>query len=126
MTMDVIAEQYEFDVKLSRSGTDPFDLGDAVTNVPWTVIHHSPTGFEWGYSGSGCADLALNVLNAFIPPGKDNLPAVTCYKGECSQTAWDLHQGFKQEFIATMPKNGGIIKKGAILSYIGRYKGFKR
>lgn len=25
-------------------------------------IRHSPTGFEWGYSGSGPADLALSIL----------------------------------------------------------------
>lgn len=25
-------------------------------------VHHSPTGFEWGYGGSGPADLALSIL----------------------------------------------------------------
>lgn len=30
------------------------------------VVRHSPTGFEWGYGGSGPADLALSILtNAF-------------------------------------------------------------
>lgn len=26
------------------------------------IVYHSPTGFEWGYAGSGPADLALNIL----------------------------------------------------------------
>lgn len=30
------------------------------------IVRHSPTGFEWGYGGSGPADLALSILtNAF-------------------------------------------------------------
>lgn len=26
------------------------------------VVHHSPSGFEWGYGGSGPSDLALSIL----------------------------------------------------------------
>ena len=26
------------------------------------VFNHSPTGFSWGYGGSGCAQLALAIL----------------------------------------------------------------
>lgn len=26
------------------------------------VVHHSPSGFEWGYNGSGPADLAHSIL----------------------------------------------------------------
>jgi hypothetical protein len=26
------------------------------------IVRHSPTGFEWGYGGSGPADLALSIL----------------------------------------------------------------
>ena len=29
-------------------------------------VRHSPTGFEWGYLGSGPADLALNILWNFL------------------------------------------------------------
>ena len=34
------------------------------TNVPHLVIHHSPTGYAWGYGGSGHADLARNRFEA--------------------------------------------------------------
>ncbi len=26
------------------------------------IVYHSPSGFEWGYAGSGPSDLALNIL----------------------------------------------------------------
>ncbi|MBA7530522.1 hypothetical protein ES705_22730 [subsurface metagenome] len=29
-------------------------------------VYHSPTGFEWGYLGSGPADLALSILWNFL------------------------------------------------------------
>lgn len=32
------------------------------------VAYHSPTGMSHGYSGSGPSDLALSILNWFIPP----------------------------------------------------------
>jgi hypothetical protein len=28
----------------------------------WKIVNHSPTGFEWGYSGSGPAQLALALV----------------------------------------------------------------
>jgi len=117
MKLETIKEPMEFDIHIKRHG-DPFDIGNLETNVPWSVIQHSPTGFEIGYGGSGPADLALNILNAFVPPGKDGLAAVPCYKGECSQTAWRLHQTFKFEYIATMKKGGGTIKKEVISGFI--------
>ena len=44
-----------------------FDTASHIqTNVPWTVIRHSPDGFNWGYNGSGPADLALNILQATL------------------------------------------------------------
>ena len=50
--------------------------------------NHSPTGFEWGYSGSGPAQLALAIL-----------------ADHCSETAeaLNLHQRFKWLVIAELP-----------------------
>jgi hypothetical protein len=46
--------------------------GRACVNIPHSIIYHSPCGFEWGYGGSGPADLALNILYAVtggqLPP----------------------------------------------------------
>src|SRR5579862_9119212 len=65
-----------------------------VTNVPWSVVSHRPSGFEWGYGGSGPADLALNILNWFVPPGTDS-DDVDCFYGTCSFLAWHAHQARK-------------------------------
>jgi len=76
------------DIILFRDGSG------AHANVPHRVVYHSPTGFEWGYGGSGPADLALNVLASIVP----------------LRQAWDLHQEFKFKFIAPMPHEGGTIR----------------
>ena len=48
--------------------------------------NHSPTGFSWGYLGSGCAQLALALLVDVLGD-----------KGR----ALDLYQRFKERAIAT-------------------------
>ncbi len=107
-----IKKPRSFDVSLGRHANRDGHIDTASevnTNVPWSVISHSPDGFNWGYNGSGPADLALNILNAFVPPGTDGHEAVDCWKGQCSQTAWDLHRDFKNFFLAQLPVDGGMI-----------------
>jgi len=53
--------------------------------------NHSPSGFEWGYSGSGPAQLALALLADHL----DN-----------DQEAVDLHQEFKRAIVADLPGRG--------------------
>jgi len=76
------------------------------TNVPQIEVYHSPTGFEWGYGGSGPADFALNILMLFTD----------------KKTAYALHQAFKWDFIATMPREGGTIKGEDIKRWIEHHK----
>ena len=78
------------------------DSNGAHTNVPHAIVHHSPTGMEWGYGGSGPADFALNILYLFTD----------------RETAFNLHQEFKREFVATMPREGGEIKANIIRDWI--------
>lgn len=54
------------------------------TNVYQKEVKHSPTGLEFGYGGSGPADMALNILLMFTD----------------RDTAHNLYQEFKWEFIA--------------------------
>lgn len=91
------------DIVLKRDHSNEFKIS---VNVPHKWIHHSPDGFEWGYGGSGPADLALNILLA-VGLNRDN--------------AWSLHQYFKWRFIANMPKEGGIIKKEDIMKWISEH-----
>lgn len=47
------------------------------------IVRHSPDGFNWGYGGSGPADLALSICTLFDEP--------------------DLYQLFKWKVIAGIP-----------------------
>lgn len=65
-------------------------------------VLHSPTGMNWGYGGSGPADLALSILCNFL--GDSQKPTVRggCW-GECEHNyclAVRHHQGFEREFVA--------------------------
>lgn len=63
--------------------------GEAHVSIPQRWKVHSPTGFEWGYRGSGPADLALNILGLFVHPPE----------------AWRLHQHFKEGVIAQLSRD---------------------
>jgi hypothetical protein len=52
------------------------------------VWNHSPDGFNWGYGGSGPAQLALAILLLFVDP----------------ETAQQYHQDFKFCFVASLPQ----------------------
>jgi len=90
----------------------PYDGGDiilrriagvATANVPHVIKRHSPTGYEWGYEGSGPAELALNILYAVTG---DEAVAARYY------------QEFKRQFIARVPQPGGVIKRAEILEWL--------
>lgn len=65
--------------------------------VPFTparslrVMAHSPSGFEWGYGGSGPSQLALALLLDVLNDEDAALAA---------------HQAFKWEVIARLPEEG--------------------
>ena len=61
--------------------------------------HHSPTGYEWGYDGSGPADLALSILAYCL-----DLPDP---KVETSQLLDALpYQAYKSDVVAHWPRDG--------------------
>lgn len=86
------------DIVCRRSSDDR-----ASVNVSHQWIAHSPTGLEFGYGGSGPADLALNILLKF---------------GLSRSRAWALHQDFKWKFVAAMPRAGGTIPRKDIEDWI--------
>lgn len=75
---------------------DSLDYLDPMNDV-W---NHSPDGFEWGYSGSGPAQLALALL---IDACQNLVVAV------------DLHQRFKWEVVARMPEDAWALNSEDIL-----------
>lgn len=57
-----------------------------------SLVNHSPDGFEWGYGGSGPAQLALAIALKF------------CNKN----LALALYHQFKWEYIANIPRGQGF------------------
>jgi len=92
--------------------------GDPHSNIVHSCVSHSPTGIEWGYAGSGPADLALNILCMFVPPGSDGEPPAKCWRGVASATAVRLHQAFKWEFIGGVPWQGQTIPAERISEWL--------
>ena len=69
--------------------------GSPVVNIRRLVVKHSPDGFEWGYGGSGPADLALNIMLHFTT----------------MEVAEKIYQEFKWKFIAGLPEDGGVLRE---------------
>lgn len=61
-------------------------LSPAASQKVW---NHSPDGFNWGYSGSGPAQLALAILMRYVD----------------AETAQKYYHQFKFGFIATLPRS---------------------
>lgn len=94
----------DINVSLIMEGKDIYnERGDLLrtdiwTNAPHLVVQHSPDGFNFGYGGSGPADLALNVVEWIIRNKMD-------YRGvkdrKIFNVTWNIHQEFKWKFIST-------------------------
>lgn len=79
--------------------------GRVGTNVPHRWDAHGK-GFEFGYGGSGPADLALNIL---LKVGLDRVDA------------YSLHQDFKWKYIAPLSQEtGGTLPLTEVLAWIAQ------
>jgi hypothetical protein len=68
------------------------------------IVNHSPTGFEWGYGGSGQAQLALAIL---AHATKDH------------DLAQRLHQRYKWDVIARLDRDASwVISKEDVLAWV--------
>jgi hypothetical protein len=67
------------------------NAGQEMVPLPFRsdIVNHSPTGFGWGYSGSGSAQLAVAILADWMG---------------CDYAARALHQRFKAAAIAGLQK----------------------
>ena len=75
-------------------------------------VYHSPTGFCWGYFGSGPADLARSILWDYFRAE----PSAECY------------QDFKEEFVSTW-KDEWTITQTEITNWLlkrGKTREYKR
>lgn len=93
--MQLIDKPIEKGIILRRV-RDPVTLvADVATNVPHNIVYHSPTGFEWGYYGSGPAELALNLAELVVQKAQ-----LRSEQGiHCSDLAWNVKQHVKELLI---------------------------
>ena len=76
---------------------------------PFLLRHvevHSPTGFEWGYAGSGPADLALSILADYL--GNE-------------EAAEDLKGVFKEEVVSRLPSTAWMLTEDALSAFFHRH-----
>lgn len=100
---------FENSVWWLRDGEDT--AGPLKTNIPHRIKHHSPTGFNVGYAGSGPADFALNIVNTRLEQ--------LGFNGERSTDTWnkewvytdvrDVYQSFKRTFLIDVDIIEGVI-----------------
>lgn len=60
--------------------------------------NHSPTGFKWGYGGSGPAQLALAIL-------------ADCFGDEVAEKEY---QRFKSQVVGRLPESGWILTEAEV------------
>ncbi len=68
------------------------------------LVRHSPDGFEWGYHGSGPADLARSIVGDLLEEA-DPDPAD--------------YQDVKRALVAKLPEKGGTITEDQVLEVLG-------
>lgn len=70
------------------------------------LAKHSPTGYGWGYAGSGPAQAALAIV-------------ADALRGDDAR-ALRVYQLFKVEVLAGLPKAGGLLSRADVLAAIDR------
>lgn len=77
-------------IKGNFMSRDVWVKGFLLSPVPsLKIVKHSPDGFNWGYGGSGPAQLALAILIRYVD----------------ANTAQQYYHQFKFGFIATLPRS---------------------
>ena len=69
------------------------------------VYNHSPDGFNWGYGGSGCSQLALAILVDYFE--NDTAMVLSLYQ----DFKWDFISKFGDEWELTSDKIDSWVEK---------------
>ncbi len=90
-------------------------------------VVHSPTGFAWGYAGSGPADLAYALLRDYL---RWRLAGRRRWADLAEHVASELHQDIKRDLVAALPERWIMPERAlraslmAILKQARRSKGW--
>jgi len=96
------------------------NIGRSVVRQP-TLIEHRPDEGSPQPSRRDLLDLALNILNLFVPPKRgaldEQLP-LKCFRGYCSTFAARHHEQFMRDFVDDLAGTGGSIPSARIRAWI--------
>ena len=96
--------------------------GYPLTNVPRKIIYYSVNGHEWGYSGQGPHDLALDILHFYLPPNSRKEGNIIRGKIKVNRVAWEFSYQFCLDLVAPLPQGGGTIPKSQILAWLENHQ----
>lgn len=80
------------------------------------LFNHSPAGFEWGYGGSGPAQLALAILAHHLR--RVFLPSENLTGDDLDRLAVRLHQHFKFDVIGRLSGDSWEIGAGDVTRWL--------
>jgi hypothetical protein len=104
--------------RIEYGGPDDYEVA---TNVPHLFHHHAPTGFEWGYRGSGPADLAFVISEWFLRHMNWGGSTMPVHSGdEVFKLSFRLKTEVKRLWISGAPSEGQIIPFMELHNYFER------
>jgi hypothetical protein len=86
-----------------RDGTCRVTRNGKKLDLHLELRNHSPTGFEWGYGGSGPSQTALAVLADFLDDG---------------ERALRLYQKFKWQVVSQFPHRGWTLSDKSLRAWV--------
>jgi hypothetical protein len=91
--------------------------GRCATNVPLLKqSDYSDLGYDWGNLGSKSSELALHILDHVFR----ELNSFSYHKHDRFGDAFMLHQVFKRDILAYIPRSGGFIPWTRILHWLNK------
>jgi len=97
----------EYVGKRNSSGTSVKIMpGNKRLSPRYDIVNHSPDGFEWGYSGSGPAQLAFAILSDYTN----------------DEFAMKHYQDFKEKIISHLHRDGFKLQSFGIDIYLKTLK----
>jgi hypothetical protein len=102
------------DVDRREDAMDAADIKPSDCRSLAIVTYHSPDGIEWGYPGSGPADLALSILADYFGETPEQVQAALKSLWAPRSKAAALHQRFKAEFLANEQRDEWEIRADVV------------
>lgn len=119
MERDLIMGYTTFTGKRTKTGCRVLvnEGGDASANLPLYLgeVNHSPTGFEWGYYGSGPSQLAYAIVRYLF--GK-----MLVDQDIARRVAESCYMDFKREFIGDIHADEWTLTEKELEYILARYK----